>query len=304
MYDIIHFGGWDNCIRLRNDHIELIATLDVGPRVVYFGFIGGQNFFHLIPEHAGKTGDDIFRYYGGHRLWIAPENIPLSYYPDNFPVQYTYDSNVLTLTQKEETTRIVKQLEVRLNRDRNEATVLHRFINEGTRSFEISAWALSMLASGSRAIVPQEPYGEGDEYLLPSRSMALWQYTQMSDPRWTWGNRYIQARHDARYSSEQKIGILNKEQWVACYLNGEVFIKKFGYHPRAVYPDFMSNNEIYINGNFLEIETLGALVHLAPGGVTEHKEYWLLAEAEADDQESSIDQDILPIVKEFVERVS
>lgn len=300
MYEIVKFGGWSNCIRLTNGKIELIATIDVGPRIVYFGFTGGQNFFHLIPEHAGKTGEDVFRYYGGHRLWIAPENIPLSYYPDNFPVQYVYENDVLTLTQKESTTAIVKQLEIKLSKDKNDATVVHRFVNEGSASFNVSTWGLSMLAAGSRAIVPQEPYGEGDDFLLPSRSMALWQYTQMSDPRWIWGNRYIQAKHDGQYTSEQKIGILNKEQWVACYLNGEVFIKKISYNDRAVYPDFMSNNEIYINGHFLEIETLGPLVHLAPGEVTEHQEHWLLANAEADEQESSIDKNILPLVKNFL----
>jgi hypothetical protein len=212
-------------------------------------------------------------------------------------VQYAYENNVLTLTQKESTTGIVKQLEVTLHPHENMATIIHRFINEGTNTYNISTWGLSMFAAGSRAIVPQEPYGEGDDYLLPSRSMALWQYTLMSDPRWLWGNRYIQAKHDARYTSEQKIGMLNKERWAACHLNGEVFITTFPYDEHAVYPDFMSNNEVYINGNFLEIETLGPLVHLAPGQTTEHYEHWLLAKAQPDESESSIDKFILPLVK-------
>lgn len=300
MYEIVKFGGWERCIRLRNNSIELIATLDVGPRIVYFGFTGGQNFFHLVPEHAGKTGGEISKLYGGHRLWIAPENIPLSYYPDNFPVQFSYEGEMLTLSQKESTTGIVKQIDITLSADTNEARVVHRFINEGSATFQIATWGLSMLAAGSCAIVPQEPYGEGDDYLLPSRSMALWQYTLMSDPRWTWGNRYVQARHDARYVSEQKIGLLNKERWAACYLNGEVFIKTFGYDPLALYPDFMSNNEVYMNGNFLEIETLGPLVKLAPGGVTEHEEHWLLAKVEVSEEESSIDENILPLAKSFL----
>jgi hypothetical protein len=299
MYEKVSFGGWANCIRLRNEQIELIVTLDVGPRIVRFGFIGKQNFFHLIPEHAGKTGEDMWTMYGGHRLWIAPENIPLSYYPDNFPVDHSYTDNILTLSQKEHTTAILKQMEITLHENKNEARVIHRLVNQGSEVTELSTWGLSVLSAGSRAIVPQEPYGEGDDYLLPARSMALWQYTVMNDPRWIWGDRYIQAKHDERYISEQKIGLLNKQQWTACYLNGEVFIKKFPFDADAIYPDFMSNNEVYINGKFLEIETLGPLVKLAPGETAQHYERWLLAETKVGEDERSITENILPLVNKF-----
>jgi hypothetical protein len=297
MHEIISFGGWPNCIRLSNEKVELIATLDVGPRIVRFGFIGGQNFFHLIPDHAGKTGGDTWTMYGGHRLWIAPENIPLSYYPDNFPIQYSLENDRLLLSQKESTTGIVKQMEISLSADEAAATVVHRFIHEGGSPIELATWGLSVLAPGGRAIVPQEPYGEGDDYLLPCRSMALWNYTLMNDPRWVWGNRYIQAKHDSRYTSEQKIGLLNKEKWAAYYLNGEVMIKHFQYDAEAKYPDFMSNNEVYINGNFLEIETLGPLINLMPGDVTEHQERWTLAREFVGDTDEMIDKSVRPLLK-------
>jgi hypothetical protein len=34
MHEIITYKGWPNCIRLYNDEIELIATTDIGPRVM------------------------------------------------------------------------------------------------------------------------------------------------------------------------------------------------------------------------------------------------------------------------------
>jgi hypothetical protein len=30
----ISYGGWTNCLKLSGDGIELIVTLDVGPRVI------------------------------------------------------------------------------------------------------------------------------------------------------------------------------------------------------------------------------------------------------------------------------
>jgi hypothetical protein len=156
-----------------------------------------------------------------------------------------------------------------------------------------------MLAANGRAIIPQEPYGEGDDFLLPSRSLALWQYTKMNDPRWVWGEKYIQAKQDPSFASEQKIGVTNKQGWMAYYLDNEVLIKKFDFNPWAVYPDYNCNNEIYIGENYLEVETLGPLVKLKPGEKVEHIEHWFLAKATSDESEESIIANILPLVNSF-----
>ena len=300
MPEKINYNGWPNCIRLSNDEIELIVTTDVGPRIMRFGFINGQNLLYPVPEHAGKTGGEEWRIYGGHRLWLAPEALPFSYNPDNDEVEFELqDKHIKLIQAKEAITGIVKEIEITLSPDKNEVKVLHRLINQNLREVELAAWAITMLAPGGRAIIPQEPYGEGDDYLLPSRSLALWQYTKMNDPRWIWGEKYIQVKQDPLFTSEQKIGVTNKQGWIAYCLKGEVLIKKFDFDPAVVYPDYNCNNETYISANYLEIETLGPLTKLAPGGMVEHTEHWLLAKATADETDKSIDTNILPIVSSF-----
>ena len=300
MPEKINYNGWPNCIRLYNDEIELIVTTDIGPRIVKFGYINKQNFFYLVPEHYGKIGGGEWRIYGGHRLWLAPETMPHSYNPDNEKVEFAVYDNCIKLIQPKETiTGIVKEMEITLSHDKNEVKVLHRLVNQNLWDVKVAPWSLSVLAQGGRAIVPQEPYGEGDDYLLPARPLALWQFTKMNDPRWIWGAKYIQAKQDTSAISEQKIGVMNKQGWTAYCLNGELLIKKFDFNPDAVYPDYGCNNEIYINGHFLEIETLGPLTKIPPGGVVEHMEHWLLTKATADESEESIDANILPPVKSF-----
>lgn len=300
MHEKINYSGWPNCIRLYNDEIEIIATTDIGPRIVKFGFINKQNFFYLLPDHLGKTGGKEWRIYGGHRLWLAPEAMPRSYSPDNEKVEFAVHDNCIKLMQTKETiTGIVKEMEITLSHNKNEVKVLHRLVNHNLWDVELAAWSLSMLAQGGRAIIPQEPYGEGDDYLLPARSLALWQYTKMNDPRWIWGDKYIQAKQDSLFTSEQKIGVMNKQGWTTYYLSGELLIKKFDFNPTAVYPDYGCNNETYINGDFLEIETLGPLTKLAPRETVEHTEHWLLTKATADESEESIDANILPLVNSF-----
>jgi hypothetical protein len=293
----INYMGWPNCIRLYNAEVELVVATDIGLRLLRFGFIRGQNMFYISPDDKGKQGGDQWRNYGGHRLWHAPEAIPRSYSPDNDPVIFTFDEHTLKISQaKEAGTGMVKEMEISLSPDKNQLRVVHRLINQNLWPVKLSAWALSVMGAGGEAIIPQEPYGAGDDFLLPVRSMALWSYTDMNDPRWTWGKKFIRARQDPALPSEQKIGVLNKQGWVAYQLGEDMLIKLFAFDPDAEYPDFQSNQEIYINEKFLEVETLGPYQNITPGGKTEHTEYWFLTKGTVSEKEESIEQNILPLV--------
>jgi hypothetical protein len=55
----VPYGGWQNCYKVNNGVVELVATADVGPRFIRFGFVGGENEFAEIPEQLGLTGSDV-----------------------------------------------------------------------------------------------------------------------------------------------------------------------------------------------------------------------------------------------------
>jgi hypothetical protein len=193
-------------------------------------------------------------------------------------------------------------MEITLDPDSNHVKVLHRLINDNLWTIETSVWAITAHASGGRAILPQEPYVDPEKNLLPARPVVLWNYTQMNDPRWIWGNKYIQLKHIKALTSEQKIGVLNKQGWAAYHLNGTLLIKRFKFDPMARYEDYCCNNEVYVNENLLEIETLGPVTRLAPGGTVEHTEHWLIAVLKdpiQPDNETSIDNMVLPLVQSF-----
>ena len=82
----VAYRGWPNCCRISNGKVELIVTTDVGPRVIRFGFVGGQNLFKEYAAFLGKRGGKQWVNYGGHRLWHAPEDQQRTYSPDNSPV--------------------------------------------------------------------------------------------------------------------------------------------------------------------------------------------------------------------------
>lgn len=296
----VAYAGWPNCIRLDDGQVELIATTDVGPRIIRFGRIGGPNLFHEFPEEVGKTGGDSWRNYGGHRLWIAPEDPVKTYAPDNAPIRHEWDGTTLKLLQPTDSAGIEKQIEITLYPRAAHVFVRHRLTNRNPRAVELAPWCLSVMAPGGRCILPQEPYKSHQEALLPARAMALWSYTNMADRRWTWGTKYIQLRQDPASSTPQKLGICNSPGWAAYQLGQDLFIKRFPHEAGARYSDFGVNNEVFTNPDMLEVETLGPLVELAPGASIEQIERWYLFQAETGTDEDSIDKTLTPLLERTI----
>ncbi|RKY05394.1 hypothetical protein DRP77_01090 [Candidatus Poribacteria bacterium] len=271
----VEYGGWPNCYRLFNDQIELIATSDVGPRIIRLAFIGDENLFAEFEEQMGMTGGDEWRIYGGHRLWHAPESKPRTYYPDNSPVQVEAEGFKLKLTQPvEETTGIGKEIEIRLLPSSPVAEVIHRLRNENLWAVKLAPWALTAMAPGGYAIIPQPEYIPHEEKLLPARPMAIWHYTDMSDPRWRWGRRFILLKQSPSMSKPLKLGVGNEQGWAAYRKDDKLFLKRYTHFEGMEYPDFGCSTEVFTNDRMLELETLGPFVELQPGEVVEHVEIW------------------------------
>jgi hypothetical protein len=71
------YGGWENCARLSNGRVELVVTLDVGPRIIRYGFVGKENEFCEIRPQLGLTGGQEWRIYAGDGDPLAaPEAYP------------------------------------------------------------------------------------------------------------------------------------------------------------------------------------------------------------------------------------
>ncbi len=291
------YGGWSNCIALANDQVELVVTTDVGPRIIRLALLGGENLLKEVPDQMGKTGGDDWRPYGGHRFWHAPEVIPRTYAPDNDPVEATEKGGTVRLVQPvERTTGMQKELEITLDPKRGHVSVLHRLTNHNPWAVEAAPWALTVMAPGGAAVFPQEPYKPHPEYMLPARPLVLWHYTDMSDPRLSWGEKYIILRQDPKAETKNKIGMLNCQGWAAYLLRGCVFVKRFPCVKGAPYPDFGCNCESYTDPDILEIESLGPLSTIEPEGAVEHIEDWYLFKADIDLDEKSFDEKLMPLI--------
>ena len=269
----VSYGGWTNCLKLSGDDVEMVITLDVGPRVIRLGIPGGQNLFKEFEDQMGKTSGAEWMSFGGHRLWHAPEVFPRTYAPDFQPVDHIWKDNILKLVQRTEPeTGIQKEIEISI---RDKAVhLVHRLINRNPWAIELAPWALSVMAAGGRVLAPQEDFIPHPDVLTPARPLVLWHFTRMNDPRFTWGDRLIQMREDLQINSKQKFGLRNTQGWAAYNLGTDLFIKAIPFISGETYPDMGCNCEFYTQPGMLEVETLGPLVKLQPNAATEHIEKW------------------------------
>lgn len=298
----IAYRGWQTCYRLYNDTVELIVTADVGPRVIHYAFLNGENVFNVRDEFAGKTGGDTWMNYGGHRLWHAPEDPVRTYQPDTAPVTVEdMDSGAVAFLQKPEAaTGIQKSIVIEPLQDgQSDVIVRHHLHNAGLWTVPLSVWALSVMAAGGTAIFPLPERGKHPDDLLPANSLAIWAYTDLSDPRWTFGRRYILLRQHVSATTPQKIGGIIPDGWLAYVNGGVMFAKRFDYDPAGNYPDRQCNAEIFTNHRMLELESLSPLLPLAPGQTVTHTESWFLADDIRDPRsDSDITTTIQPLIDE------
>jgi hypothetical protein len=272
--------GLPNCYRLTNGTVEVTVATDVGPRVLGYRLVGGENVLGEAPNAVITTPFGDWKPWGGHRLWAAPEVNPRSYVPDNSPVGFEFEGErkVRLIGATETQTCLQKVVSVTLDPEGAGVTVRHRITNRGQWAVELSLWALTILncEGGGQVFIPQEPYRSWGHHLAPARPLVLWHYTDLTDARLRLGRKLIRLRTDDAAEDTLKIGALNKQGWAA-YLRGTtLFVKRYGYEEGAAYPDYGCNTEAFTAGPFIELETLSPLRRLEPGETASHEERWHL----------------------------
>lgn len=296
----VSYMNLPNCLSLSNGRVEVIVTTDIGPRVIAYRLVdGGRN---VLAEMPGKVGAAEWQPWGGHRLWLAPESRELSYGLDNSPIRHEMKGpNTVVLDRGvEQETGIAKLMEVTLDTDSSKVTIVHRVTNRRDAPVDVAPWGITIVRTGGTTILPNEPYVPHDQALQPVRPIAVWTYTNLADPRWTLGPKFIRLRTDATNKEPQKIGIGNRQGWAAYSVDADLFIKRVApFQDGKRYPDYGTTYQTYTSGSFMEVESLGELVTLQPGASTEHVEtWWLFSGAAVDGDDEGVARALAPYLEQ------
>ncbi len=281
------YKNYGKCLKLTNGEIEAIVTVDIGPRIVFFGYIDGTNIMNDNKDEFTPVSGEVFdKYYykgaawnnyGGHRVWFSPEHMPKSYYPDNDPVDYKITENGVILTPPPQTQNgIAFELELVLDKD---LIIHHKATNISDKEQQFAIWALTVSAKGGIEIIPMNTNDTG---LLANRIIAVWPYTDMGDDRLYWGDKYVTLKQTNK-NRAFKLGFDNMSGIGYYVVDDTVFCKKYAAnHPDGRYPDGGVSYETYTCALFTEVETLGELCDVKPGDSILHTEKWSLCKKPCD----------------------
>lgn len=270
----VNYKNYGKCICLTTDKIKLMATLEVGPRIIYFSMPDRENvLFEDVDRNfeMNVEGYGTWYGYGGHRVWLAPEVLPETYFPDNTSVSYSFENNKLVMTQ--EVTDFGKQysIECMINDD-GSVDVYNIIKNCSDKPQYFAPWSVTGLAPGGTEFITLETKDTG---FLPNRTIALWPYSDIKDSRFTMTNSAVELRQDPEIKQAFKAGFNVTNGEIEYRIGNQIFINSFDpYNEEFNYPDFSCNFETYTNNLFLECELLGDLRYYQPGEKAIIHEKW------------------------------
>src|ERR1039458_4316925 len=239
------YAGWPDSWWLGNGEVELVVPSQIGPRVIRYGRVGGPNLFHNFVHALGRSGEPVWQNRGGHRLWAAPET-PASKALDNGAIEVSGDALRLAIRQPvEPESGLEKEIEIRLAPEGTAVTLLHRITNRNREAVRLAPWALTVMRPGGVAVAGFPPRIRHDERLLPTNPLAMWGYTDFSDPRWRFTRRFLLLRQDPAASAPQKTGLFAENARVGYAVEGELFLKSALARAGVEYPDFGCSVEIF-----------------------------------------------------------
>lgn len=282
--EIQNHKEYGKCLSINNGNIEALVTLDIGPRIISFGYIGQENVMfderYKFEPMGGKEFDNHYfkgaawENLGGHRLWIAPESLPETYNPDIKPVEYVINDNSVLFSQAPQTQNGVQiSIEITMDEQKSEMLVKHFGKNISNQEKEFALWPITVMAQNGIEIIP---LNTNDSGLLPNRNLTFWPYSKLTDERLRISNKYIILKQDPNNTDAFKIGV-DCNKGVGYYvLNNSVFSKEYQHIMFGNYPDFSASYESYTNETILEFETLCPLSKVAPNESIVHTEKFVL----------------------------
>ena len=272
------FLGVD-CLEAAFGNLNMLLTLSVGPRIISLRYGKSENLFAELPDASlDYLNGGKFHLYGGHRLWLAPEDPVVTYIPDDWPINVKVQPNSVELIQEvDRKTGLRKIIRVQDSGHKDAVIVDHLVCNEGEAEKKIAPWAISQMKSGGTGILPLRAT-RGDSPFLPDRSLILWPYTDIYDKRIHVHKDFVFVNTLPQNERAVKVGTSNVMNWAAYYKEPYLFVKYSAKADGTCALDLGAEAQCYCDHRCLELETLGLYQVVKPGETAVHREIWRVVE--------------------------
>ena len=267
---IENYKNFGRCVVYERADVKAMVTIDIGPRIIYYGTEDFNFFCEDIDRSISKAGEffdkeykagETWYLYGGHRVWKSPEDL-YTYTPDNYPVEWTSTGEF----GGEFKCRVSKKFDYTLSVeiDENGSLIVKNAVKTKHCDEKFHIWALTVVCKNGVLTVP---LNDKTDDLNPQQNLVFWPYDDLGDDRYLMRNGLLTVRQTDR-ENPLKLGLFSKKKR-AYYTVGDMCLKITceSENEGGKYPDFGCNFETYTNNHILEIEWLGEEISEGNEGV-------------------------------------
>jgi hypothetical protein len=252
--------------------LRLDYLTSAGPRIVGLYLEDReQNLLGEAPTIELETESGIHQLFGGHRIWAAPELAGWSYVPDSEGLKVVEVPGAITMRWERQGPGFAVELQVRLNEARAAVELVQTLTNRHENFQRLALWGITILPHGGVAYLPK----------APGAAEVRWPYTATEDLRIKAQPTMVEVA--GKPGPMTKVGVFSPAGLCA-YMRDDVLLLKRFEVQTGEHPDNGCNVEVYCDGNYLELETLGPLSDVPPGGSVCLRETWELSSGTAADR--------------------
>ncbi len=254
-----------HCLQINYDDMEVIVTLDYGPRIVSAAKSGQPNLiYHSV--------DSVWHRCYGHKMKIALEKSTNEMYLDNSAVMYTVLEDGVRFVQA-----VLDPLPLELSMDIvfgseiGSLMTVHRVTNKSASPIKLAIYTETPLLFDGFVFMPLSNVTENGK---PTKILNLWNNARWNDPRLFIGENYLSLRGNEALP-RLKIGSNNTAGWCG-YIGGFYsFIKYYVHNRSALYPFSQCSSYAVAKQHYMSIQTSSPFYRIEPAATALHAENWI-----------------------------
>jgi len=266
--------GWNDCVRMSNGLIDLVACPGIGGRVVHFSRTGKTSILLVNPEAKGKSPprrdkpqDGGIWHPWGAFLWIAPETPASFLFNEPYTAVITKDQKLVMTGQPVPFTNTRKRIEIQMAEDKPKVRLDFFLTNVGTRSIRHALWCSFIVPNGGTVVAPTSAKSRFKDGYRKMHPFGLDQVFRT--------DRHLILKRLPAFKGYMEFGADPEEGWIAYHGKEDLFYKEFPVFPGREY-DGQCPIKIYSDVRFTELESLSPLYEIGPGQTVSYWETWSL----------------------------
>lgn len=259
-----------NAVRMTTDEIELLVSIEFGPRILHVSRPGMPNLLQM-PDSAGQPG--------GHSMYFLPERKNRNFQQDDVPVKWKREEDGVRFNAPvDQKSKLQPQLIVS-REGQDSVKIIHRLYNHTAWPIEYSIVARGFMAGRGIAVVPAAAQNFGTSCAVAS--IALWPGATLGSEGAKIQDNFLFMQSGLKDAEDEdnRIGLYNPEAWIAWKSEGQVLYRRFADAP-GLYPNFNSRCSVHAFHGNLILESFSPLAKVEPDSYLSHEEIWTVKVSE------------------------